>query len=1437
MAAQRLAGLDVHHPAVALAAAVLGTLAEPLELDAACRDPRALAVDRAGLLVGVHPAVAAAELLDGGELLRAVAASFRMALTLYDDHQAWAVGVEDLEQDQQRDAAHRLLCLGLLTSRLFEGTAQQRAEALVAAPAGRALLAWLAAVELTLAFAMEDEPLDELFLADLLDDHLDGVAEALEAIVEPAEVAGARELVVALQPALEAMLTQAVAVVAELAEALREALPELPEQSTEAMADEVRTTPVYLLLAAQLFEAVGLPRGAIPAPVEPGPDAPVAPSAAAEPSAPVEPAEPDDPAEEVDWDFGFGEEEEEEEDPAPPAPEPPAPAPPAAPEAAEEVEEDWDFSFDEDEPDAPVEPDPERQVALAQLRERAAEQRRLRQALAEGRGAYQALLGDARARASRAGELVEQQRAALGELEPRLAVTEQALAQARQAREQAGEADAQRQQLSGAVQVAREALGAAQARRQHVDETLGTSHQRLEHAQATRAGGLEALERARAERDACRERVEQAGDLAALQAERTRLQAALEHLASAEREGSRRALEEARIERGALVERRLALETSLARCQQRVAELRDAAEDTRLEVCGASVTAAEATLAEARDVRDRTLAGRADLDASLAAAQASMAAVLATRERATEQLERAQARVTALASQQDGSTQALDQARDRVAQATQVRQAGAEALGSARQERDRLASASLELQQARRAQLGAELERAREALGVNASRRDQAQQEHGRIRTRRVERERVAAELAQRLERSREDEAGLDASLAAASTELASAQAQRLATARALDTARAALAALEDAVEPAREALTVAQATLAGAQQRQGAAQQAHDAASQASGACRGDLEELTGQVASLRTARADLHAALDDRVAVARGALEDGIERARAERRATRQRRETLASALGAAQDRRQRASLALGAGDEAHLQVDRRLSSLQDRLGHAREGRGEHDQQRGALRVALDRARQALEAAQARGAAAAEAQALSLRTHGGCAEVQAVAEQAVQAAARARDDLALSEAQAALLALEQRRTETLQALEAGESAALVEARRALREQLDQALRRRAEAREHAMALTRQRVTLESAVQATSRTQAELERLRVREEELRTLVAAGQDQVRSADPGRRAALAAELEEARANAQLLGELAHAAGDHIFDLQDRLEQRDLGLVDVEERRDQLRQDLERLRIRVADAEARLEPLAARKQELHRAGEGRRQLKLELDAARARLAELELRRRKLRPRLDEHYGWLKQLRMEGGHLARRFPDVGRAVAQQRKRISAAKEQLEGAGDLALLVGAQHRLASAVTRAQSAAQRVEALASQHAQVQQRRQRCDQQAIEIEDEWELCQRRVRVRTRRLESVREQLAEAAEALAAVAPPATATPPPPPPPAPQLAPPPPPAPIVPQPVDESTVVMDRESMIEHALGEDSAAPLPPGRRARSWTPGDPESQG
>ena len=116
--------------------------------------------------------------LDGGELYTGVATSARTALSLFDAHVDWASGINDLEDEHGRDAVIRLVGLGLVAEALCDGDSDASAEQFFTTDSGRATLAWFAAVEVGLAFATPDDPIDADKLLDLLDAFFDEAVDA-----------------------------------------------------------------------------------------------------------------------------------------------------------------------------------------------------------------------------------------------------------------------------------------------------------------------------------------------------------------------------------------------------------------------------------------------------------------------------------------------------------------------------------------------------------------------------------------------------------------------------------------------------------------------------------------------------------------------------------------------------------------------------------------------------------------------------------------------------------------------------------------------------------------------------------------------------------------------------------------------------------------------------------------------------------------------------------------------------------------------------------------------------------------------------------------------------------------------------------------------------------------------------------------------------------
>lgn len=162
--------------------------------------------------------------LDNGELFTGVATSARTALSLFDAHVDWASGINDLEDEHGRDAIVRLVGLGLVAEGLCEGDSDASAALFLSTESGRAALAWFAAVDITVAFSTEDDPIDEDKVIDLLDAFFDDAIEAWSELSNERSLARARIIVNNwtdfLGPAVNASVPQGAAI----AEAIRGAL-------------------------------------------------------------------------------------------------------------------------------------------------------------------------------------------------------------------------------------------------------------------------------------------------------------------------------------------------------------------------------------------------------------------------------------------------------------------------------------------------------------------------------------------------------------------------------------------------------------------------------------------------------------------------------------------------------------------------------------------------------------------------------------------------------------------------------------------------------------------------------------------------------------------------------------------------------------------------------------------------------------------------------------------------------------------------------------------------------------------------------------------------------------------------------------------------------------------------------------------------------------
>lgn len=228
---------------------------------AARPDPRTLQVLEAGLRAapvraalallgdaapleweGALPAPILEQGLDEGTL------GARQALALYEDHKAGAMGLAELDAEQGRRVVARALALARLGWSLAPGSPAERARVLLDTTAGRAMLAWVAAVDLALALGSALEPLGARPMTEQIDLYLD---EALDgADLRGVEAHGVLGVLEALLPSLDAVGRRVAAELEALAEALRGSLPPVPDR----LEAEGAALPVLGLLGARLAE-------------------------------------------------------------------------------------------------------------------------------------------------------------------------------------------------------------------------------------------------------------------------------------------------------------------------------------------------------------------------------------------------------------------------------------------------------------------------------------------------------------------------------------------------------------------------------------------------------------------------------------------------------------------------------------------------------------------------------------------------------------------------------------------------------------------------------------------------------------------------------------------------------------------------------------------------------------------------------------------------------------------------------------------------------------------------------------------------------------------------------------------------------------------------------------------------------------------------------
>lgn len=188
--------------------------------------------------------------LDAGERYTGVATPARTALSLFDAHVDWATGINDLEVEHGRDAVIRLVGLGLVAEAVCEGDSDASAHQFLQTESGCAALAWFAAIEVVLAFASPDEPIDGNRLLDLLDDHLDEGVDAWSDLADQRSLARARIVVNNWTDWLGPVIAEASDRVPAIAAAVRDAFGR-SELDADGLAEEALSVGVYRALTAR----------------------------------------------------------------------------------------------------------------------------------------------------------------------------------------------------------------------------------------------------------------------------------------------------------------------------------------------------------------------------------------------------------------------------------------------------------------------------------------------------------------------------------------------------------------------------------------------------------------------------------------------------------------------------------------------------------------------------------------------------------------------------------------------------------------------------------------------------------------------------------------------------------------------------------------------------------------------------------------------------------------------------------------------------------------------------------------------------------------------------------------------------------------------------------------------------------------------------------
>ncbi len=221
----------------------------------------------------------AAALLDIAPAMVGLAASARTALALYDAHESWAGGVDDLESEQSRDLVARVTALATLAAGL-DADPEQGLARLLDDPVGRALVTTFVAIEIVLARGTAFEPVEPGVVADdvaAMDDLVDTVLEQIDAA--GGQGTPARALLPALLTALDDVADSLTDQIEGIAEAVRTNLPE-QAGDRDGWQAEARDLRVYGLLAARMTAGAATTPAAAPTRPEPPTPEPPAPDLA-----------------------------------------------------------------------------------------------------------------------------------------------------------------------------------------------------------------------------------------------------------------------------------------------------------------------------------------------------------------------------------------------------------------------------------------------------------------------------------------------------------------------------------------------------------------------------------------------------------------------------------------------------------------------------------------------------------------------------------------------------------------------------------------------------------------------------------------------------------------------------------------------------------------------------------------------------------------------------------------------------------------------------------------------------------------------------------------------------------------------------------------------------------------------------------------------------